>query len=265
MAAARQSYEEKDVAAALRTTYPEGLFQAGRQSAAVHLAEHDDDLEEEVADLISQEVLVAEADPGAEDEPIEEQDAIDALMTWKQARNNISKEKMARGFGGMQDLRKLEARVKCFKRKQVGYFSRHCPRKGKGKDRSNPSAGGSTSKVNMVFMVAEDKVNVVAEDDLVTSAENMVFMVAEDKVNAVAEDDTVMSAEEEMPENDIAILIGEWDNQTRDSWSVEGNEVVRHHALPRATLFSPARSNCPAPVDELRAARKTIMQKDAKG
>ena len=263
MAAARQSYEEKDVAAALRTTYPEGLFQAGRQSAAVHLAEHDDDLEEEVADLISQEVLVAEADPGAEDEPIEEQDAIDILMTWKQTRNNISKEKMARGFGGMQDLRRLEARVKCFKCKQVGHFSRNCPRKGKGKgaDRSNPAAGGSTSKVNMVFMVAEDKANVVAEDDLVMSAENMVFMVAEDKVNVVAEDDIVMSAEDEMPENDIAVLIGEWDNQTRDSWSVEGNEVIRHHALPRTTLFSPARSHCPVPVDELSAARKTIMQK----
>lgn len=39
MAAARQSYEEKDVSAALRTTYPERLYQASKQMTNVQIAE----------------------------------------------------------------------------------------------------------------------------------------------------------------------------------------------------------------------------------
>lgn len=92
-----------------------------------------------------------------EGEPIEEQDAIDCLLSWRQTRVGISKEKLNRGFSGGRDLKKLEARVRSFKRKQVGHFSRNCPKrvKGFGKGSTTSSTPASTSggsKVNYVFM-----------------------------------------------------------------------------------------------------------------
>ena len=107
MAAARQSYEELDIAAAVRTTYPEGLY-SGRQGhhAAVVDAEAEDDDAGDIGD-----VLVAEDDEGLLcDDPIEEQDAVDVLLSWKQTRQNINKEKLSCGLntGG---LKRLEARV----------------------------------------------------------------------------------------------------------------------------------------------------------
>ena len=56
------------------------------------------------------------------EEEIEEQDAIDALLTWKQTRSSIAQTKLSRGFGNQGQLKKLAARVKCFKCRQVGHF-----------------------------------------------------------------------------------------------------------------------------------------------
>ena len=110
MAAARQSYEESDVAAALRTTYPDGLYvKAANQ---VHAVEPNSDLEEEdVPDF--HDVFLTEEGEGLGDEhdPIEEQDAIDVLMTWKQTRQSINREKLSRGLGKSDGFKKLEARV----------------------------------------------------------------------------------------------------------------------------------------------------------
>ena len=136
LAASRQSYNEADIASALRTTYPEGLysgkgvsFAAPVETDEIYVTADDDLLEEE-------DVLATNAtDEEAAGDPIEEQDAIDILMTWKQTRNQINKEKNSRGFGGgAADLKRMEARVRCFKCKKVGHFSRNCPsRKGQGR------------------------------------------------------------------------------------------------------------------------------------
>ena len=115
LAASRQSYAESDVATAMRTTYPEGLY-SGKSVNAVNVAEAEDDPEaEDVADDDDQVQDIFG------DEPVDEQDMIDVLMTWKQTRTSINKEKLARGLGGSnpRDLKKIEARVRCFKCKKV--------------------------------------------------------------------------------------------------------------------------------------------------
>ena len=229
MAAARQSYDEKDVAAALRTTYPEGLFQAGKQSTAVHVAEEMSEAMEEEEDDAELEVMLAEY---GDDEPLEEQDAIDILMTWKQTRNNINKEKLARGFGNGNNFKKLEARVKCFKCKQIGHFSRNCPRRGKGDGKSSGTqTGGASSKVNYVLMVGNGAPHGsgLPESNPPTEKEN-------------GRADDVLQC---------------WRDKPRDSWRCHGNQIVREHVLPRTTLFTPASSGCPVPVNELSIARTT--------
>ena len=117
------------LAAALRTTYPEGLY-AGRRGSHV-AAVSDPPEDEDVGDI--GEVFLAEDEEGllGGDDPIEEQDAVDVLLSWKQTRQSISKEKLSRGLssGG---LKKLEARVKCFKCQKVGHCSRNCPLRRKG-------------------------------------------------------------------------------------------------------------------------------------
>ena len=162
MAAARQSYEETDVAAALRTTYPDNLWTTSRSHHPVNVVDHalETPEEDEQADEV-QEVLAAfnEEDPQMEDhnEPIEEQDAIDVLLSWKQTRTQINREKLSRGLGGSQDLRKLEARVKCFKCQKVGHFSRNCPlRKSKGKGSGKGDTTSSqSSRVSFVYMMQD--------------------------------------------------------------------------------------------------------------
>lgn len=153
MAAARQSYQESDVAHALRTTYPEGLF-AGKHS---NVNQVDANAEPEVPDLEDileeGEAFLAEDiyDP-ASDEVLEEQDAIDVLLTWKQTRANVTKEKLSRGLASNpRDLKRIEARVRCFKCKQVGHFSRNCPRKANTKPMSGTGPAGS-SKASFAMM-----------------------------------------------------------------------------------------------------------------
>ena len=215
MAASRQSYEEQDIAAALRTTYPEGLY-AGRHSS--HVAEVDHQKDEDAGDI--GEVLLAEEDEDLlGEDPIEEQDAVDVLLSWKQTRQNINKEKLSRGLssGG---LKKLEARVRCYKCQKVGHFSRNCPnRKGKSTGKGDNSSG--SSKVSLVFM---------------TSA-----MDEEDENKLI---DDVMSS---------------WSDRPKDYWTVTDKEVIRHHVNPRSSMFSPARTGCPVPVDQLSTARTTIL------
>ena len=175
MAAARQSYEETDVAAALRTTYPDNLWTTSRSSHPVNVVDHalETHEEDEQADEV-QEVLAAfnEEEPQMEDnnEPIEEQDAIDVLLSWKQTRTQINREKLSRGLGGSQDLRKLEARVKCFKCQKVGHFSRNCPLrkskgKGSGKGDTTSSQSSRVSFVHMVHDMDEDYVMVNGETE----------------------------------------------------------------------------------------------------
>ena len=57
------------------------------------------------------------------DVPTEESDAVEVMLSWKQARTNINMEKIAGGFpsGERQsrpDVKKLQARARCFNCKQ---------------------------------------------------------------------------------------------------------------------------------------------------
>ena len=146
----------------------------------MHWKPHEED---EQADEV-QEVLAAfnEEEPQMEDnnEPIEEQDAIDVLLSWKQTRTQINREKLSRGLGGSQDLRKLEARVKCFKCQKVGHFSRNCPlRKSKGKGSGKGDTTSSqSSRVSFVHMVHD-----MDEDYVMVNAE----LTVEDEVTAIVE------------------------------------------------------------------------------
>ena len=221
MAAARQSYEsyeEQDIAAALRTTYPEGLY-SGRSGSHVATVEPLQE-ESDVGDV--GDVFLAEDDEGqvGDDDPIEEQDAIDVLLTWKQTRQSINKEKLSRGLnsGG---LKKLEARVKCYKCQKVGHFSRNCPqRKGKASGKGDTSSG--STRVSLVYMVGA--------------------------TTEISEDDQ------------IAEVMRSWADRPKDSWTVTEKEVVRHHVNPRSSLFSPARTGCPVPIGQLSMARMTEMK-----
>lgn len=237
MAAARQSYEEVDIAAALRTTYPDNLWTTSRSGHAVNVVDHGMEMpeEEEPVDEI-QEVLAAfnEEDTQPEDasEPIEEQDAIDVLLSWKQTRTQINREKLSRGLGGSQDLKKLEARVKCFKCQRVGHFSRNCPLrkskgKGSGKGDTTSSQSSRVSFVNMVQDIFDESYVLVDED-----------MTEEDEVTAIVEG---------------------WANRPKDHWIESGSEVTRVHVVPRSSMFSPSRTGCPVSLSLLGPARRTIM------
>ena len=221
MAAARQSYEEADIAAAL-----------------VHVVDQVFEMpdDEELAQDEVQEVLAAfnEEDPHVEDnnEPIEEQDAIDVLLSWKQTRTQISREKLARGLGGSQGLKKLEARVKCFKCQKVGHFSRNCPLrkskdKGSSKGDSNSSQSSRVSYVNMVKDIVEEGYVFVNDD-----------MLVDEEVTAIVEG---------------------WAGRPKDYWKEEGTSVIRYHVVPRSSMFSPNRSGCPVPLSSLSPARLTTM------
>eukprot|EP00435_Cladocopium_sp_Y103_P015753 s1700_g3.t2 len=223
LAAARQSYNEADVAAALRTTYPEGLY-SGKSTSLVAPVEADEvyhDVYEEA--LEDDEVLAVNegGDNEGHDEPLEEQDAIDILMTWKQTRNQINKEKISRGFGGgAADLKRMEARVRCFKCKKVGHFSRNCPnRKGQGKGQSSSTTSTST-RVSFVNMVHD--VGTLVEDEVI-------------------------------------LLMQSWSNRPRDYWRVDGDKVIREHVVPRAQKFCVRWTGCPVDGKELYDDRTTVM------
>ena len=145
---------------------------------------------------------------------------MDILLSWKQTRVGINKTKLSRGFGGHpRDFKKLEARVKCFKCKQIGHFSRNCPKRSA---KSPPKAGSSSSsKVSFVNMVKDE--------------------YSQDFDSA------------------CAAVVNSWKSKPRDFWHCRGNEVIREHVVARSSMFSPARSGCPVDLSELSTARKTIM------
>lgn len=83
LAASRQSYAEADVAAALRTTFPEGLYTGKLASMAAPVEVDETFFPEEHEAPEDDDVLAAEGLDLDGDDPIEEQDAVDILMTWK--------------------------------------------------------------------------------------------------------------------------------------------------------------------------------------
>ena len=223
LAAARGSYNENDISAALRTTFPDHLY-AGRQNN-VNAVDGDYDQVETFSEEEQQVLLAEEGDPEElGNEPIEEQDAVDILMTWKQTRTNINKEKIARGLNGQRDMKKLEARVRCFKCKQVGHFSRNCPRRGGKGAAGPPSSSSGTTKVSYVMMVQDEK------------------MESGDDETAVHE------------------VVSIWNGRPKDFWQSHGKKVIRHHVLPRTQMFNARWTGCPVRYERLKDKRTTCMQ-----
>ncbi|CAK9106407.1 unnamed protein product, partial [Durusdinium trenchii] len=267
LAAARQSYKEQDIAAALRTTYPDNLYQAAKQTATYRvdpeepMEEIENPSEEDAFDT-----FLAEAGYATDDE-VEEQDAVDALLTWKQTRAGINQTKMSRGFGNAgqapgRDFKKLESRVRCFRCKQVGHFSKNCPKKGKGGGKSSSKeAGQGSTKVNYVFMVWS---NDFFEPEMTISPTGYT-------VQETLEDGTTLTRHYPPPSQEygrpltgqeMQALVTGWEYSPRDFWHVQGNRVIREHLLPRRQLFTPAASGCPVPLGELCETRTTRAVKN---
>eukprot|EP00913_Durusdinium_trenchii_P028931 g27126.t1 len=259
MAAARQSYAEKDVAAALRTTFPEGLYSAARQSSHAYQVEYDQGQVDDDEETMEEEFDVYLTDAGYQpEEEIEERDAIDALLTWKQTRSSIAQTKLSRGFGNQGQLKKLAARVKCFKCRQVGHFSRDCPKRGKKegkgstKDGNNQSGGGT--KVNYVFMVwsQPDTPNIRTE----------YHWTVDENEDGELEQNYNPPIGPELYGHEMQALVAGWSHVPGDFWYTRGSEVIREHVLPRTRLFTPAASNCPVPLQELCDSRSTHLFKE---
>eukprot|EP00959_Pyramimonas_sp_CCMP1952_P067420 1407337-Pyramimonas_sp.AAC.1 len=58
---------------------------------------------------------------------LDESEAIEILVSWRDQRNKITKEQLARGFGPKRpDTQAMAKRVRCYNCDEVGHFSRDC-------------------------------------------------------------------------------------------------------------------------------------------
>ena len=125
-------------------TFPEHIPEAN--SADNYITDYDG-IVEEPADTMITELLYDEASDETEPdevhafmtqlgmEIVEEEQAVEILVGWRQQRENLSKEQLKRGFGpSTPDVKSLEKRVRCYICPEVGHFSKNCrkPRTGKG-------------------------------------------------------------------------------------------------------------------------------------
>ena len=141
LAAAGQSYTERNVAQALRSTFPINL---GVIKEFVHVM---DDCDEPLMPL--EEQSVSEVDPclrrsliayfetlsNTTDEscPIEEEEAVRTMVTWKESRQNLNTVKR-RNFSQSSslqtpapDIEQIRRRTRCFRCRRVRHFSKDCP------------------------------------------------------------------------------------------------------------------------------------------
>ena len=90
--------------------------------------------EKELDDI--DEVLAGETEEVAAGEVLEEENAIEILVTWKSQRDALSQEQLKRGFRPAKpDIAKMTKKVRCYRCRKSGHFSKNC-RRNKGKGRS---------------------------------------------------------------------------------------------------------------------------------
>ncbi|CAK0911130.1 unnamed protein product, partial [Prorocentrum cordatum] len=199
MSATHLSWNVDEVCTAIRTAFP-GIPPERLTQAACAVEEEFVDSEappppepyqeEGAEDDVTQEIdaIVQAA------EPIEESDAVEILATWKQTRVAMNKERLDRGLRPgwkarppgpsgptRHDLDKLGRRVKFFRCKNIGHFSRDCkealPAHGAGMviaEPMEPEAAGEV-RVEMVQPCLEDNL----DDEI-----NSILKVHEDNVLA---------------------------------------------------------------------------------
>ena len=163
LAASQRKWGFEEICQAIRTTYPGTISERGGAGAHVVDAWSLDAPDDAAPIEYDQEDAEIEALITSYDDPMEEEDTLDVLATWKQARHAASQEKLKRGLpAGRPDLARLRSRNRCYTCQAVGHFSRDCPTKGRGKGagghptHKSPHSGGPSASFNSARAMATE-------------------------------------------------------------------------------------------------------------
>ena len=170
LAVAGQSYTERNVAQALRSTF---LVNLGVTKEFVHVM---DDCDEPLMPL--EEQSTSEVDSGEIDAlitnfetlsntseescPIDEEEAVRTLVTWKESRQNLNVVKRDRNFSQNSnsqtpapEIEQIRRRTRCFRCRRMGHFSKDCLERLQKKPVSDLSARRQTKTLDELRLEIE--------------------------------------------------------------------------------------------------------------